>query len=90
MRSATEIVRICLIILKSFCESEENLVPVIAILTKFDDFMIQVAGKVKRHEREGKALKELGEKFEIPLKGFQFPPKAMLHLKGILLMYQCE
>ncbi|KAK7448833.1 hypothetical protein VKT23_013562 [Stygiomarasmius scandens] len=66
-----------------FNEKRYGDVPVIAILTKFDDFMIQVAGKLKRHEREGKALRELEEKFEIPLKGFQFPPKAMLHLKGM-------
>ena len=62
----------------------------IAILTKFDDFIIQVAGKVKRHEREEKAMRELKEKFETPLNSFQFPPKAMLLLNGILLMSQCE
>ncbi|KAK7446724.1 hypothetical protein VKT23_014418 [Stygiomarasmius scandens] len=66
-----------------FNEKRYGDIPVIAILTKFDDFIIQVAGKIKRHEREEKAMRELKEKFEIPLKGFQFPPKAMLHLKGM-------
>ncbi|KAK7448792.1 hypothetical protein VKT23_013522 [Stygiomarasmius scandens] len=66
-----------------FNEKRYGDVPVIAILTKFDDFIIQVAGKVKRHEREEKAMKELKEKFETPLNSFQFPPKAMLLLKGM-------
>jgi len=61
-----------------------NLVPVIAIYTKFDDLVNQVYDmELEDGENRQNAIKCLEDKFEQPLDTCKFPPKAHLHLEGM-------
>ncbi|THV00236.1 hypothetical protein K435DRAFT_657587 [Dendrothele bispora CBS 962.96] len=67
-----------------FNEKRYGNVPVIAIFTKFDDFVIQTTSRKMKKEKKYEMAKDvLNQKFEEPLNSFQFPPKAMLYLKGM-------
>ncbi len=56
----------------------------IAVFTKFDDLVIQVFNRnLKYEENLLDAECRLRDKFEIPLKGYNFPPKAYVRLEGM-------
>jgi len=61
-------------------------VPVIAITTKFDYLITQVFTEKKGLQKSRKeATKLLDDKLEVPLRKFKFPPKAFIHLEGVVL-----
>lgn len=63
-------------------------VPVIAIFTKFDDLVTQVYD-INREDAENveAASRMLEEKFEMPLKGYRFPPRAYVCVQGVLAQF---
>ncbi|PPQ87387.1 hypothetical protein CVT25_008291 [Psilocybe cyanescens] len=67
-----------------FNEQRAGNAPVIAIFTKLDDLITQV---FKRHltgeQNRQSALNVLKDKFEEPLRGYKYPPKAYLHLENM-------
>ena len=70
------------LLLRPLCSA----VPVIAILTKFDDLITQIYdGDKTEDENKVVALGELKEKFEKPLMEYKFPPKAHMYTEGMLL-----
>ena len=56
----------------------------IAIFTKFDDLITQVF-KRRRTDKENRqvALCSLETRFELPLQGYKFPPRAYLRLESM-------
>ena len=58
-------------------------VPVVAIFTKFDDLITQVYDEeLDEQENREAAEKELEKKFQKPLDGFKFPPRAHVRMEG--------
>ncbi|PPQ89285.1 hypothetical protein CVT25_000877, partial [Psilocybe cyanescens] len=65
-----------------FNEQRAGNAPVIAIFTKLDDLIIQVFKRgSSREQNRQSALNVLKDKFEEPLRGYKYPPKAYLHLE---------
>jgi len=61
------------------------LVPVIAIVTKFDDLVVQVYSRAKNFEESYKiAGKLLDDNLEAPLLKKKVPPKQFVRLEGML------
>ena len=61
-------------------------VPVIAIATKFDYLITQVfTEKMGLRKSRKEAMKLLEDKLEVPLRKFKFPPKAYIHIEGMVL-----
>ncbi|KAF8240080.1 hypothetical protein L208DRAFT_1352972 [Tricholoma matsutake] len=59
-------------------------VPVVAIFTKFDDLIVQEYDTNKEHEENRQvACATLETKFERPLKGYKFPPRAYVRFEAI-------
>ena len=53
-----------------------------AIFTKFDDLLIQVYDMDKEHEDNIEVARAtLENKFEKPLKGYKFPPRAYVRFE---------
>ena len=51
---------------------------------KFDDLIAQVFDRDKKYEENTKnALDVLEKKFEQPLRGFKFPPRAYMCFEGM-------
>jgi hypothetical protein len=60
----------------------------VAIFTKFDDFITQVYDTEKEYEKNREvACATLEEKFEKPLKGYQFPPCAYVRFECMSLFF---
>jgi hypothetical protein len=58
---------------------------VVAIFTKFDDLITQVyEPDLEDEENRQVAERELQDKFQIPLSGFKFPPRAYVYVEGML------
>ncbi|KAF9483300.1 hypothetical protein BDN70DRAFT_327702 [Pholiota conissans] len=65
-----------------FNEKRAGNVPVIAIFTKFDDLITQVfKRRLTENENRQVALSLLEDKFEAPLRKYNFPPRAYLHVE---------
>ena len=59
-------------------------VPVVAIFTKFDDLITQVYDdELDEQENREAAENELKTKFQKPLDGFKFPPRAHVRMEGV-------
>jgi len=59
----------------------------VAIFTKFDDLITQVYDR-KREDKENRevACAILEEKFEKPLRGYNFPPRAYVRFECMSLL----
>lgn len=58
----------------------------VAIFTKFDDLIVQEYDTNKEHEENRQvACATLETKFERPLKGYKFPPRAYVRFEGMSL-----
>ncbi|PPQ86433.1 hypothetical protein CVT25_008091 [Psilocybe cyanescens] len=69
---------------KFFNENRKWNVPVVAIFMKFDDLISQVWDRNNTAEQNTMhALETLQEKFEQPLRRYQFPPQAYVQLEGL-------
>jgi hypothetical protein len=59
----------------------------VAIFTKFDDLITQVFDRDKEDEENREvACATLEEKFEKPLKGYKFPPRAYVRFECMSLL----
>jgi len=59
-------------------------VPVVAIFMKFDDLITQVYDREKGEEENREvAYATLEEKFEKPLEGYKFPPRAYVQFECV-------
>jgi GTP-binding protein EngB required for normal cell division len=62
---------------KFFDEARAGNVPVVAVFTKFDDLITQIYNEDLEEEANRRAAdRELQSKFQVPLMGYKFPPKA--------------
>ena len=60
-------------------------VPVVAVFTKFDDLITQIYNEDLEEEANRRAAdRELQSKFQVPLMGYKFPPKADVCMEGTL------
>ncbi|KIM38992.1 hypothetical protein M413DRAFT_447350 [Hebeloma cylindrosporum] len=67
-----------------FNEQRGGNVPVVGIFTKFDDFITQVYDENKDEEKNREvACAILKERFEKPLMGYKFPPRAYVRFESI-------
>ena len=56
----------------------------VAIFTKFDDLITQVYDEEQDEEQNRRvAESELKKKFQVPLDGFKFPPRAHVRMEGV-------
>jgi len=63
-------------------------VPVVAIFTKFDDLITQVYDMdIGEEENIQVAYATLEKKFEMPLKGYKFPPRAYVRFECMSLSF---
>ncbi len=63
-------------------------VPVVGIFTKFDDLITQVFdADLEYEENRLAAERDLQVKFQKPLSGFKFPPKAYVRLEGMVTLF---
>jgi hypothetical protein len=59
----------------------------VAVFTKFDDMITQIYDEDKEDkENREVACAVLKEKFEEPLKGYKFPPRAYVRLECMSLL----
>ncbi|PPQ94247.1 hypothetical protein CVT25_006737 [Psilocybe cyanescens] len=69
---------------KFFNENRKWNVPVVAIFMKFDDLISQVWNRNNTSEQNTKhALDTLQQKFELPLRSYQFPPQGYVRLEAL-------
>ena len=60
-------------------------VPVIAIFTKFDSLIAQIfARQMDLDELQKAAMDLLHDNLQVPLQNCKFPPRAYIHLEGML------
>ena len=60
-------------------------VPVVAVFTKFDDLITQIYNEdLEEEENRRVADHELRSKFQVPLMGYKFPPRADICMEGVL------
>lgn len=58
-------------------------VPVIAVFTKFDDFIVQVYDTNLDYQTNRKNAEKSLEELQIPLFRYKFPPRAGVRLEGM-------
>ncbi|KAF8232545.1 hypothetical protein L208DRAFT_1360873 [Tricholoma matsutake] len=70
--------------IRFFNEARTGNVPVVAIYTKFDDLITQVYNE-KLDEQENRDVAEIAleKKFQKPLDGFKFPPRAHVRMEDL-------
>ncbi|PPQ90682.1 hypothetical protein CVT25_003892, partial [Psilocybe cyanescens] len=69
---------------KFFNENRKWNVPVVAIFMKFDDLISQVWNRNNTPEQNIKhAVDTLQQKFELPLRSYQFPPQGYVQLEAL-------
>ncbi len=60
----------------------------VAVFTKFDDLIIQLFdADLEYEENRLVAERELQDKFQTPLSGYKFPPRAYVRLEGMLKFF---
>ena len=72
----------------SFCRNWPNAVPVVAIFTKFDVLRTRVYDR-KKDEKENLEIAHvtLEQKFEKPLRGSDFPPRAYVRFECMHFLF---